>query len=262
MKITDIETYLIASPQLDYGRLSDYLRDIGASEWLTPERVHNSSPAELLTEVGGRLCYKSFAIGLNPNVTRIREDERDYHQNILRSGHGSVLQHANFTFITDGCSRVLTHELVRHAVGVTHSQESMRYVRLTDIPMWIPAWAKADPELMRRIELLVSDSEAFIEWMTEYFGIEGDDVPFAEKKARTSFMRRFAPAGHSTAIMTTLNIRALRHIIHLRSTIHAEEEIRIWADAIARTTLHSLPNIMADFNPNEDREWIPEFVRV
>lgn len=262
VKLTEIKTYLIASPQVDYGCLLDYLSEIGAPEWLTPEKTMHTPPAELLTEVGGRLCYKSFAIGLNPNVTRIREDELEYHQNILRSGHGSVLQHANFTFITNGCSRILTHELVRHAVGVTHSQESMRYVRLDDIPMWIPQWAQDDDELYHQLIHLVEHSEELILWMTEHFKLDDPSTNFDEKKKKTSFMRRFAPAGHSTAIMSTINIRALRHIIHLRSSIHAEEEIRAWVDQIAHTAMAAIPNIMHDFHANEHLEYIPEFVRV
>ena len=51
-------------------------------------------------------------------------------------------------------------------------------------------------------------------------------------------------------------------MIHLRTNIHAEEEIRIVLDMIAREALHAVPALMQDFKPNEDLEWIPDFVKV
>ena len=42
-------------------------------------------------------------------------------------------------------SRVATHELVRHRAGVAVSQESLRFVRLDDLPFWFPEWARRTP---------------------------------------------------------------------------------------------------------------------
>ena len=46
-----------------------------------------------------------------------------------------------FSFVLHNVSRVVTHELVRHRPGTAVSQESLRFVRLTDIPFWFPDWA-------------------------------------------------------------------------------------------------------------------------
>ncbi|MFN2525032.1 MAG: FAD-dependent thymidylate synthase, partial [Actinomycetota bacterium] len=59
-------------------------------------------------------CYRSWKEGLNPNVTRVRKDQAEYFLNLLRSGHGSVLEHANYSFILYNVSRIATHEIVRH----------------------------------------------------------------------------------------------------------------------------------------------------
>ena len=64
--------------------------------------------------------------GANPNVSKVRADRREYFANILRSAHGSVLEHANYSFALRNVSRVLTHELVRHRAGSAFSQESLR----------------------------------------------------------------------------------------------------------------------------------------
>ena len=74
-------------------------------------------------------------------------------------------------------------------------------------------------------------------------------------------MRRFAPAGHATDIFLTINVRALRHIIYMRTSLAAEEEIRLICDQIARATLERAPLLMQDYSPNEHLEWVPEFVK-
>ena len=53
---------------------------------------------------------------------------REYLDNIKKQGHGSVLEHANYSLLLEGVSRSLTHELVRHRAGFAYSQLSQRYV--------------------------------------------------------------------------------------------------------------------------------------
>jgi thymidylate synthase (FAD) len=69
-----------------------------------------------LIEFAGRVCYDSLGKG-RPSA--------EYHANILASGHGSVTEHASITFLIEGVSRALTHELVRHRVGTAISQECL-----------------------------------------------------------------------------------------------------------------------------------------
>ncbi|AFK22318.1 FAD-dependent thymidylate synthase, inactivated by insertion [Pyrococcus sp. ST04] len=45
---------------------------------------------------------------------------------ILGYGHESILEHAVFTFAIEGCSRVCTHQLVRHRIA-SYTQQSQRY---------------------------------------------------------------------------------------------------------------------------------------
>jgi len=44
-------------------------------------------------------------------------------ESCLKSGHHSVIEHANFTFAIEGVSRALTHQLVRHRIA-SYSQQS------------------------------------------------------------------------------------------------------------------------------------------
>ena len=74
---------------------------------------------ERLIECAGRVCYDSYAKG---------RDSKAYHEHIMDVDHGSVTEHASLSYFLSGVSRGLTHELVRHRVGVAISQRSTRYV--------------------------------------------------------------------------------------------------------------------------------------
>ena len=262
------EVFLVSKPELNWDQVLRYLKKVGertdtkAVDWIDRAYEQTASDGEALVEFGGRLCYRSWVPGTNVNVTKVRENSREYLGNILSSGHGSVLEHANYSFVFDDVSRVFTHEMVRHRAGVAVSQESMRFVRLTDIPFWFPEWAREDKELMDRSINLLHAMEEHQIWMAEHFGLDDDGVPFSEKKHKTSFMRRFAPDGVATGMLCTINIRALRHIIHMRTSIHAEEEIRLVLDQVAQLSLETTPDLMQDYSPDENREWIPEFFKV
>ncbi|WP_204061407.1 FAD-dependent thymidylate synthase, partial [Microbispora corallina] len=171
------EVFLVARPQLDFDELARYLHEVGGESWLERLDRDQLTPQDL-AEFAGRLCYRSFEPGLNPNVNRIRTDQDAYLRNILASSHGSVLEHISFSFVLHNVSRVLTHELVRHRPGVAISQESLRYVRLADIPFWFPDWARQDPELMKRASELLDRMEEFQTWAAQHFGLDDDGADF------------------------------------------------------------------------------------
>src|SRR5690606_37298422 len=149
--------------------------------------------------------------------TKVREDSGEYLTNILRSKHGAVLEHAQFTFDFDQVSRVFTHELVRHRAGVAISQESLRYVRLTDIgfripevlnrnDLTVPHYVEGDggwEQRSFREELIsiVEHLEEFQRSAAEAFGLDDEGVPFHVKKEITSALRRLAPIGLSTGMV-------------------------------------------------------------
>lgn len=253
---------MVAQPQIDWDTIRQYLDIVGGTSWADRVEGADTPPAEALVEFGGRLCYRSWEPELNANVTKVREDSKDYLGNVLKSGHGSVTEHANFSFVFHNVSRVFTHELVRHRAGAAYSQESMRFVRLTDIPFWFPEWARGDRDLMERSIALLEQMEEHQTWMADHFGLDDDGVPFSEKKAKTSFMRRFAPIGVATGILGTFNVRTIRHIVYMRTALGAEEEIRIVADDIAKLAQEAMPNLMQDYSPNENQEWVPEWIKV
>jgi thymidylate synthase (FAD) len=255
------QVFLIARPSIDLEGMRAYLEDVGGESWLDLRlgEQDSASPGELLLEFGGRACYRSWEPGLNPNVSRIRTDRLEYFANILRSGHGSVLEHANYSFALRNVSRVLTHELVRHRAGSAFSQESLRYVRLADIGFRVPP---ALEPVREQVLSIVEQLEEFQISAAKELGIDEDGVPFHVKKEVTSALRRLAPIGLSTDIVWTANARTLRHVIEMRTAEGAEEELRLLFDKIARIMQAEAPGIFQDFDCQDDGCWVPEHRKV
>jgi len=111
MRETDPQVELIARPHVDVEALGRYLKTVAGERWLESRLSHGeTNPGEMLIEAAGRACYRSWEPGLNPNVKRIRSDQKEYFLNLLRSGHGSVLEHANYTFVIWDVSRVFCYD--------------------------------------------------------------------------------------------------------------------------------------------------------
>lgn len=261
MRSVEPQVILISRPDLDYDAVATYLREVGGESWLERLDRGDLNDAQNLAEFAGRLCYRSWEPGLNPNVTKVRSDQTDYLRNILASLHGSVLEHLNFGFALHNVSRVMTHELIRHRPGVAISQESLRFVRLDEIPFWFPEWAREDEELMKRASGVIEELEAFQLWLAEHFGLDDDGVPFKEKKHKTSFMRRFAPEGVATGLVWTANVRTLRHTIEARTAPGAEEEIRLVFSRIGEIMRAECPALFGDY-VIEDGAWVPGWRKV
>ncbi len=273
MHQTNPSAHLIARPSIDVAGVERYLAAVGGESWLARRlgeggaggqgaedgRGGQVNSGELLIEFAGRVCYRSWEPGLNPNVTRIRTDQREYFANILASAHGSVLEHANYSFVLHDCSRVLTHELVRHRAGSAFSQESLRYVRLADIGFRVPP---ALEPLRERVLSIVEQLEEFQQEAAGALGIDEQGVPFHVKKEVTSALRRLAPIGLSTDILWTANVRTLRHVIEMRTAPGAEEELRLLFDQVAQIMLAEAPGLFQDFERADDGSWVPKHSKV
>jgi len=70
----------LAETVVDKSGVRELVRHYAANDWLKKTQRYKRSDSELLTELAGRVCYKSFGAGLNPNIARIREKPRDYLQ--------------------------------------------------------------------------------------------------------------------------------------------------------------------------------------
>lgn len=245
------KVFLVGETRIVEEGLRDYLEHVGAPGWSTDA----PSDAERLCEAMGRLCYRSFEPGLNPNVTRVREGNAKYLGHILEVGHGSVIEHPVFNFIFADVSRVVTHELVRHRAGTAISQESLRFVRLEDLSVYVPTHIREDEKGMEVFVKTVEQLEEIQKTLAEVFAID-DEKKFSVKKQLTSAFRRVAPIGVATAIGWSCNARALRHIIEMRTDPGAEEEIRLLFAKVYDVVKARYPNLFGDYEV-EDVDGLP-----
>jgi len=182
----------------------------------------------LLAKVAGQLCYLSFG----PQRSWNAELDK-YIDHIKSVGHGSVLEHANYTVLLWGISRSLTHELVRHRVGVAYSQVSQRYVDGSKLRFVMRPEYDGRPKLEKRffnwIEAASDEYDARAADMAE---VLADDPAFqrATKTERRKMVnqtsRACLPNETEAPIIVTVNARTMRHLSEMRVAGPAEPEIR------------------------------------
>jgi thymidylate synthase (FAD) len=126
------EVFWIGYTEVNMKGLNAYLKKTQNEQFLeTWEQAiaEGLKPLEIL---------KSLTKGKNANVVRTR-DVADNLIHCFKVGHGSIFEHVGLNFTVTDCSRIFTHEQVRHRVGVAYSQTSGRYCRLDTIPLvWDP----------------------------------------------------------------------------------------------------------------------------
>lgn len=296
MHHTQIKVFKIAQTRVNWPEVAAWLKFIGVKDTLsvceqlsTPdmkEQFRRVNPdydchhegnvatdASALIALCGKRCYQSFEVGeMNKNVTKIRTDHAEYITNVLKSGHGSVFECATFSFAIENVSRVMTAEMNRHRAGVAISEGSMRYIRFDDIGFTMPSSLDhtntpdgAEGERCVLTEKMFDEAFTQMEkWNVDLCNIWKIDEmkDFTRKKQLTSMFRRIIGMGVATGAVYTLNARALRHIIALRGSVHAEEEIYDVFDIIANMMIEEEPLLFGDFEKNGEGSWIPRYPKV
>jgi len=211
-------------------------------EHLPVEWIGESTDGERLAEFAGRLCYMSQH---NP----AKRQTREYLENIKKQGHGSVLEHANYSILLEGVSRSLTHELVRHRAGFAYSQLSQRYVDESEANFVVPPAMVGDDALMATWRTQVESAQAvyvsLVAELMEHYSWVADKV-HRRKMAREA-ARAVLPNATETKIVVTGNARAWRTMLELRSSEGAELEIRRAAVAVLRVLQQEAPGFFSDF---------------
>ena len=207
-------------------------------------------PAEKLTKVAGQTCYMSFG----PKRTWNKEAQK-YFDNIILSGHGSVMEHANFSFLIWGVSRSFTHELVRHRAGCAYSQVSQRYVSGRVLRFVERVEYQGDKHLHELFEERIDRAHREYSEMADYLYskqekgykiLSGEQKTDLRKKVQ-QVSRSLLPNETEAPIIVTANVRAWRHMINMRASNHAEVEIRNVFFNIYKILREVSPMLFKDF---------------
>ena len=136
---------------------------------------------------------------------------------VIESGHGSTIEHVNFTFAISGATRTLSHQLVRHRAGTAFDQQSQRYVKFKGRENYTVPRSITDGDLpdglAERFQLAIDSS------LELYGQLLQAEVPAED--ARFIF-----PNAMQTNLVMTVNLRQLIHMSGLRLCTMAQWEIR------------------------------------
>ena len=186
-------------------------------------------------ERAGRVCYKSEG--------NIKVDSAEkFIRGIIKRGHESVIEHATVSFKII-CDRGVTHELVRHRIGASYSQESTRYCDYSA--------GKFGGELtFIKPCFWAADDENFKLWSQSMALIEKNYLAMRANGARPEEARSILPNSLKTEIFVTMNLREWRHFLRLRTAPAAHPQMRQIALKIFDTLAEKLPAVFDNLNCN------------
>jgi thymidylate synthase (FAD) len=245
---------LLTRPSIDWDGVDALLAEYGMTglDWkLGP----TDGDGDQIPELMGRLCYGSFG------DRQGRVGAHDYLDNILSSGHGSVLEHANWGFVVCRASRGHSAQLARHRSGFAHSVESTHFIRY-DLETGPGRQEAAACLTGLSGEILDGAEQAFgraIAAYNEVFEELRRMFPdgFAGKKATCGAVRALLPTGLEAKHGFTANARALRHFCELRGNEDNVLEIRLVAAQVVAIMMVEAPAIFQDFSIQPGNDGYP-----
>ncbi len=193
--------------------------------------VDDFKPDEIMKklEKAARTCYQS-------NDDKKITDPAKLLSNIIKRGHTSVIEHAiiSFRIITD---RGVTHELVRHRIGCSYSQESTRYCKYD-----------GDVQFIKHVN---DPCQAYLCEMNKQCEKEYDilrDVGGATPQ----IARQALNNNVKTEIYVTMNMRALRNFFTLRCAKGAHPYMKEIAIPFLLYMKEKLPVLFNDISYDEE----------
>jgi thymidylate synthase (FAD) len=163
-------------------------------------------------------------------------------------GHESMLEMADATFFIE-CSRVVSHELVRHRIA-SYQQESQRFVKYDDdsgidvfhLPDDLPEKTWYDGYFDERWGQPVTNAAdsmaiAYAESLRIYKKLREEGVA-------PQLARYVLPNAMRTRLIMKTNLREWRHIVRLRLDKSAQPEMQELMQQIYDQLLDIFPNVM------------------
>ncbi|MDB5107344.1 MAG: thymidylate synthase, flavin-dependent [Candidatus Binatus sp.] len=201
---------------------------------------HAKAPLEKLY-AAFRTCYSSDT---PQEIWAKIEAEKITHETIrefivarLQTGHASPLEQVVFWFGISNVSRSLSHQFVRHRIGISFEQQSQRYVKFKQnkLAFVLPdSWTRAglDDEFS---ELLTRTSELYDRALKA--GIPAEDARFV------------LPNAAPTNFHVMVNFAEMLHICDLRLCVRAQWEIRRMVAMMRAEIKRVLPEIAVFLQP-------------
>ena len=185
---------------------------------------------EYICYLASRTCRSvDGPITMNRSYAMTPEMVRGHIQARIEEGHLSIFEHASFTFGIEGISRTCSHQLVRHRIGCSYSQQSQRSIEPGNYV--IPPTIGTDEHISKAF---ISASEAYHALIKG--GISMEDARFV------------LPQAVMTNLVVTMNARSLMHFFDLRLGEHAQWEIQRLAKLMLTEVTKVAPTIFEGYN--------------
>ncbi len=166
---------------------------------------------------------------------------------LIQRGHRTTYSHPNFSYVIV-CSRVVSHQIVRHQVGVTIDQESQRYVP------YETGFRYIEPENVDSAKYKVLMEKAHDQYMDLYkqFRLSGQG-----KRESAELARYVLPSSISTRMVCTTSLAALIHLNNVRvlgDTGRPQEETRVVCTEMSRLALEAEPWLKPVFEKKKEQQ--------
>lgn len=220
---------------------------------------HTPEPEKLIA-AAAKLCYSHVGVedimeGLEPQKTE------KFLSMLMDIGHESPIEHVSFTFAVEGISRVLTHQLVRHRIGCSYSQQSQRYVKLEQFEYIIPPEIEKIPRAKALfVKAMEEDQQTYNNLVEvlyqEHFDrlvAEGKNEKQAKAAAEKSSIedaRYVFPNACETKIVFTMTARALMNFFRHRCCQRAQWEIREMSELMLMQVKAAAPTLFKAAGPS------------
>ena len=157
--------------------------------------------------------------------------DRDIIDRWIRAGHESMLEMVDATFFIE-CSRVVTHELVRHRIA-SYQQESQRFVE----------YGEEDPDDLFIIPEAYEDQPQGKAFMVQYEDALRSYKQLRQMDVSKQDARYVLPNATRTRIIVKMNLREWMHVLRLRAHPSAQPEMQEVANAILEVLEERYPEV-------------------
>lgn len=161
-------------------------------------------------------------------------------EHVITSGHLSVMEHVQLTFLISGISRAASHQLVRHRL-TSISQQSQRYCTLEN--------GKFDYVVPQKIKCNEHACELFNNTMEHLMNVYSQLI---QAGIPAEDARAVLPNACCTSLTWSVNLRELMHVSNERLCSCAQYEIREMIRKIGLATIEQLPFMKPYLTPKCD----------
>lgn len=207
----DLSVKLIAWTAIDHGVIGERM-----------ELQEGATDDASLVEFAGRNCYDSHHRPNPATATTSAYIDRT----VYEMGHGSIAEHASFTFEITGMSRAALAEITRHR-HLGFSVRSQRFVDESEMNYVIPPAIRGDAELEVILDASVVQQVGLYESLTDQLLRRG----LKRKQAREA-ARSILPSCMETRMVVTGNARAWIEFVNRRGQPDVDAEVQEIANAI------------------------------